>query len=119
MSDRIRAIDVAKMTGLSLRMIQKRAKLGDIPGAAQLCGIWTFDQGAVQRWIAQKERETAERGVGKRDSKPEVASSWSWGREKEIDEAYRRLLRWRPAKPTQDAPKKSRNRAAKPADSSR
>ena len=40
---RIRARDVARLTGLSLRMVQRRAAAGDIPGAAQLCGIWTFD----------------------------------------------------------------------------
>ena len=65
-SERIRAPQVARITGLSARSIQEMAQRGDIPSAAKLGKVWTFDEVAVRAWVKSKEqtacRKTAECG---------------------------------------------------------
>lgn len=54
--ERIRAPQVACITGLSARSIQEMAQRGDIPGAAKLGKVWTFDEVAVRAWVKSKEQ---------------------------------------------------------------
>src|SRR5690242_2810429 len=54
--ERIKAPQVAAITGLSLRTVQMMAAAGKIPSAAQLGRTWTFDELVVRRWL--KEQET-------------------------------------------------------------
>ncbi|MGE3292321.1 MAG: helix-turn-helix transcriptional regulator [Geminicoccaceae bacterium] len=86
---RIRAREVARLTGLSLRMVQRRAAAGDIPGAAQLCGIWTFDAAAVRAWISAAEATVAARSAPV--MRPRIVSAERRA-ENEIDEAFQRLI---------------------------
>lgn len=54
--ERVRAAEVRRMTSLSLRQIQDMAAKGDIPGAAKLGGVWTFDPVRIQLWIREQQR---------------------------------------------------------------
>ncbi|EHL97188.1 hypothetical protein HMPREF9946_04396 [Acetobacteraceae bacterium AT-5844] len=54
---RVRANWVAIETTLSVRKVQERAAAGQIPGAAKLGGVWTFDPIKVREWIAAEERK--------------------------------------------------------------
>ena len=53
---RILAQAVADATGISLRVVQRMAKQGQIPGAARLGRCWTFDPDKVQAWIDAEEQ---------------------------------------------------------------
>jgi hypothetical protein len=53
---RYRCHHVAKRLGVGVRTVQVRA--ADIPGAAKVFGIWTFDPIKLERWIAQLEAES-------------------------------------------------------------
>ena len=48
--ERIGTREVARMTGLSQRVVQQRAP--QIPGSARLFGKWTFDRARLRRWKA-------------------------------------------------------------------
>jgi predicted DNA-binding transcriptional regulator AlpA len=58
--ERIRALDVAVITGLKLRTVQNLAARRTIPSAAKLGRCWTFDESVVRRWIRLKEEEECE-----------------------------------------------------------
>lgn len=58
-SERIRINDVVLKTGLAKRTIQKMAQRGEIPGAAKLGSVWTFNRIKLARWISDAERRCA------------------------------------------------------------
>ena len=100
MMTRIRAREVAEITGLSLRMVQSRAKAGDIPGAALILGVWTFDQQTVQRWVAQAEESACRPKMPRTHSTPSTRNrgatsgiSARWSTDKAIDAAYERSFK--------------------------
>jgi hypothetical protein len=47
------------MTSLSVRKVQELAAAGELPGAAKLGGVWTFDQQKVRSWIEEREAHAA------------------------------------------------------------
>jgi hypothetical protein len=53
---RYRCRQVAQRLGVGVRTVQVRA--AEIPGAAKVFGIWTFDPAKVERWIADLEALT-------------------------------------------------------------
>lgn len=53
--ERVRAAEIARITGLSVRKVQEHAAAGQMPGAAKLGGIWTFDPVKVRAWVAAQE----------------------------------------------------------------
>lgn len=57
MDERIRIFQVMRKTGLTRRTVQNMAARGDIPGAAKLGHLWTFNRRAVERWITQQEQQ--------------------------------------------------------------
>lgn len=59
--ERLLIRDVAVKTGLPKRTVQQMAKRGDIPGAAKLGNVWTFDRWQLTRWIEDAERRDAPR----------------------------------------------------------
>lgn len=60
---RIRAAEACEATGLTLRGLQVMAARGEIPGAAKMGRIWTFDSVKLGEWIQEKERATAQRAM--------------------------------------------------------
>jgi predicted DNA-binding transcriptional regulator AlpA len=50
----IRPAGVMEMTSLSVRQIQTMAAAGQIPSAAKLGGVWTFDPQAIEAWIEER-----------------------------------------------------------------
>lgn len=57
--ERIRIDDVVLKTGLAKRTVQKMAQRGEIPGAAKLGTVWTFNRYKLARWIIDAERRCA------------------------------------------------------------
>ncbi len=55
--ERVRADEIARITGLSVRNVQERAAAGMMPGAAKLGGVWTFDPIKARAWVAAEERK--------------------------------------------------------------
>lgn len=53
--DRIRSDAAAQQTGLSVRQVQAMAARGQIPGAAKLGSVWTFDPRVIAMWISRQE----------------------------------------------------------------
>lgn len=90
--ERIRAVRVAEMTGLSVRQVQVMALTGRIPGAAKFGDLWTFDPVAVERWIRAKENEV----VCQNQTSSSVATRGTRAsRSKDVtyDRAYEQALR--------------------------
>lgn len=89
--ERVRAADVRRMTSLSLRQIQDMAAKGDIPGAAKLGGVWTFDPLRVRAWIREEQRKCL--------ANPKTSTSGaipggdvSVSPDENIEEAYEQLI---------------------------
>ena len=57
MSERVRVHRICEITGLGKRQVQAMAAKGQIPSAAQLGKLWTFDETRVRRWIQSRERQ--------------------------------------------------------------
>lgn len=55
MTERIRAKIAADITGLSVRAVQAMAARGELPGAAKLGKVWTFDEARLRAWVRQRE----------------------------------------------------------------
>jgi hypothetical protein len=53
---RYRCRQVAQRLGVGVRTVHVRA--AEIPGAAKVFGIWTFDPGQLEDWIADLEVRT-------------------------------------------------------------
>lgn len=52
--ERIRAHHAATILGVELRTVQALAARGELPGAAKIGGLWTFDESALRLWIMEK-----------------------------------------------------------------
>lgn len=78
MPQRVGAREVATMTGLSMRMIQRRAR--EIPGVARLLGIYTFDAEEIRRWAEAgaplPDVPISEAEIIARDLQPRLLSPW-------------------------------------------
>jgi hypothetical protein len=107
---RVRAVDAAKMLGLTVRGVQAMAAQGRLPGAAKIGSLWTFDPGKLRRFVAAKEDEcrlsqiyTDEEASG--GCEPPLPA-------KNIEKAYRLMMsRLRGGSGTRES-KKSRRRAS-------
>lgn len=105
-AERIRAADVARMTGLSLRLVQRLAAEGRIPGAARFGSgarrVWTFRLDAIRAWIARREAEAAWRAISTDDEARTAGSPRPGGGglrspAASIAEAYERAIGARPS----------------------
>lgn len=56
---RIRTLEAAEMLGLTARGVQAMAAKGQLPGAAKIGKVWTFDKDKLRRFIEAKEAECA------------------------------------------------------------
>ena len=54
---RIRAPAAAAMLGVSPRSVQAMAARGDLPSAAKIGKVWTFDPATLSRWISDREAD--------------------------------------------------------------
>lgn len=49
--ERVRAREAAAILGISTRTVQSLAAKGELPGAAKIGGLWTFDKKALRDWL--------------------------------------------------------------------
>ena len=49
--ERIRAPAVGGILGITARTVQSLAARGELPGAAKIGGVWTFDEKAIRDWV--------------------------------------------------------------------
>lgn len=95
MSERIRPAAVAEITSLSLRKVQEMAAAGQLPGAAKLGGVWTFDPTQIRAWIRHQERKAACRANYPTTATVAATSSGdvSMLPDESIAQAYEQLIR--------------------------
>lgn len=58
---RVRLQAACDATGLTPRGVQAMAARGEIPGAAKIGRVWTFDADKLARWIRAREQATWQR----------------------------------------------------------
>lgn len=54
-AERVQSSAAAAITGLKLRQVQSLAARGEIPGAAKIGSLWTFDLAKLRRFITHRE----------------------------------------------------------------
>jgi hypothetical protein len=59
---RIQSLAASAILGVSQRTVQSLALTGELPGAAMIGGVWTFDSEKLTAFVKQRERD-AERVV--------------------------------------------------------
>ena len=52
--ERIRVDAAARILGVEVRTVQALAARGEVPGAAKIGGLWTFDESALRSWIKER-----------------------------------------------------------------
>jgi hypothetical protein len=57
MSARIQSAAAARILGVSRRSVQGLALRGELPGAARIGGVWTFDAERLTAFVRQRERD--------------------------------------------------------------
>jgi excisionase family DNA binding protein len=68
--ERIRAIEASDILGVELRTVQAMAARGELPGAAKVGKLWTFDEKALQGFLPafrESQERPAKPPVEKRD----------------------------------------------------
>ena len=93
--ERIRSADVARITGLSVRVVQQMAARGEIPPAATLGRVGTFREDAVRQWVLEAEDKNL-----RRDAAIAAFPKHPWAapepERRAVDEAYERLIGRKP-----------------------
>lgn len=56
--ERVTIDGAVAILGVPARTVQALAAAGELPGSAKIGRRWTFDEAALRRWVAEKERET-------------------------------------------------------------
>lgn len=87
MTERIKATKAAEVLGVSKRLVTLMASRGDLPGAAKIGSLWTFDKNKLQEYVTQKENECLKiktkisyAGTGNITSEPMLRANSSRGR---------------------------------------
>jgi hypothetical protein len=72
---RIRTDAVAHILGVSKRTVQEMSLRGELPGAARIGGVWTFDGERLAAFVKRRERD-AERpaALGPKPKQPRRAT---------------------------------------------
>jgi excisionase family DNA binding protein len=91
--ERIRAHVAAGILGVEVRTVQALAARGDLPGAAKIGGLWTFDEAALRQWIKEREAKPDLR----KPSQKLTSTKWHTGGRTSLDaartkEAYEAML---------------------------
>jgi excisionase family DNA binding protein len=58
--ERVKVTEGARILGVSARTVQLLAIRGELPSAAQIGRLWTFNEKKLRQFIADKEREAAD-----------------------------------------------------------
>jgi excisionase family DNA binding protein len=66
--ERIKTAEAALIVGLSVRTVQAMAARGELPGAARIGSLWTFNEAKLQQFILDKEHETERRAANIRQA---------------------------------------------------
>ena len=91
--ERVRVADVVRITSLPARTVQDMAASGNLPGAAKMGKVWTFDPIAVRAWVRQKEAEACRERTS--ISAAPLGGGASKSVDESTDEAYARLIHGR------------------------
>jgi hypothetical protein len=59
---RIQSAAAARILGVSQRAVQGLALRGELPGAARVGGVWTFDAGKLAAFLEHQERDRSATG---------------------------------------------------------
>lgn len=91
--ERIRANRAAAILGVNKRTIQAMALRGDLPRAARIGGLWTFEEAALREYVEERiQRPSAKAGLRPRPDHADTLSSLSERRARQAcDEASARL----------------------------
>ena len=54
---RVQSGAAARILGISKRTAQSMALRGELPGAARIGGLWTFDEDKLAAFVKQRERD--------------------------------------------------------------
>ena len=57
MSERIKASQAAGVLGVSKRLVTLMASRGQLPGAAKIGSLWTFDLEKLKKWVEEQEKK--------------------------------------------------------------
>ena len=57
MTERIKATQAAGVLGVSKRLVTLMASRGELPGAAKIASLWTFDKNKLQEYVKERENE--------------------------------------------------------------
>jgi hypothetical protein len=91
---RIQTKAAASILGVTPRTVQNLANRGELPGAAKIGKVWTFDPAKLQRFIADQEefaqaRALVPKAIPPRKCEPPLRASES---ERRYEEAMSRML---------------------------
>ncbi|CAH1662073.1 HTH_17 domain-containing protein [Hyphomicrobiales bacterium] len=99
--ERIRIPAAAEILGVEPRTVQALALRGELPGAAKIGGLWTFDPAALRSWIKSQERlcqekaQRTRREKSRRNTATGVATRYGQGSRLHlgsIDSAYEQAM---------------------------
>lgn len=94
--ERIRANRAAAILGVNKRTIQAMALRGDLPRAARIGGLWTFEEAALREYVEERiQRPSAKSALRPRVNHAETFSSLSDGRARQACEEASAWLRQR------------------------
>ncbi|MGO4670657.1 helix-turn-helix domain-containing protein [Bosea sp. 2RAB26] len=92
--ERMRSEAAAAILGVGRRIIQSMALRGELPGAAKIGGLWTFDEEALGSYIRERTSRPKDRYIEPGVDKPERRLPLkAKNSAKAAEEARRRLLR--------------------------
>ena len=77
----------ARMLGVSQRSVQGLALRGELPGAARIGGIWTFDANKLTAFVTQRERDAERPSASRKAPKPPRHATQT-----QVNAAYDRLM---------------------------
>ena len=88
MTERIKASQAAGVLGVSKRLVTLMASRGELPGAAKIASLWTFDLEKLKKWVEEQEKkcqkttqtETLSFATGSTTYEPALRENLSKGR---------------------------------------
>lgn len=89
---RIRSDAAATMLGITARGVQAMAARGDLPGAAKVGKVWTFDQDKLKRHIAALEAECVLKNTSGYERRAATIGCAAPSRADNIEKAYAQTI---------------------------
>jgi hypothetical protein len=85
---RIQSAAAARILGVSQRSVQELALRGELPGAARIGGVWTFDSERLAAFVSQRERDAEACNI----DVPRTARPPSRPTQARVNAAYQQLM---------------------------